>query len=84
MEVRCEIIEEAHDDLLCNDWQEWADEVRINVWVEDEDNGALVIDENARRNEIAKRAYFRWLHGSKDERDNWLQAEKEVDKALFD
>lgn len=83
MELKCEIVEEAHDDLLCNDWQLWADEVRSNVWTEDDD-GTLKIDEPARRHEIAKRAYFRWKNGSPDERENWIQAEKEVDTALFD
>ena len=83
MEVKCEIVEETHDGLLCNDWQEWADEVRTNVWNEDEE-GSLTIDERARRHEIAKRAYSLWQAGNPNEKDNWLQAEKEVDAAIFE
>jgi hypothetical protein len=83
MELRCEIVEEVQDGLLCEDWQAWADHVRDNCWQEDDD-GSLVICEDARRHEIAQRAYFRWINGSPDEEQNWLQAEKEVDSALFD
>lgn len=83
MELKCEVVEEVQDDLLCGDWREWADEVRMNIWTENED-GTLVINEESRREEIAKRAYYRWQHGSPDERENWLQAEIDVDMALFD
>jgi len=82
MELKCEIVEEAENNLLCNDWQDWADEVRLNVWIENDD-GSLSIDEAARREEIAKRAYFRWKDGSGNDLENWLQAEKEVDAALL-
>ena len=83
MQANVKIIEETQDNLLCNEWQEWADSVRLNVWTEDND-GNLVIDEVAKNQEIAKRAYFRWQNGFNNECNNWYQAEYEVNMALFE
>lgn len=74
--MNCETIDESET--------QWADEVRTNVWTETED-GTLVVDETARHQAIQHRAYIRFLNGwSEDPMTNWLEAEKEVDAAIFD
>lgn len=80
---KVEIVEEVGDDLVCADLLEWRAEVATRVWQEGED-GELYIHEDARRDEIAKRAYTRWEQYGTDETTNWLEAEVDVDLALFD
>lgn len=78
-----EVCEEIGDDLVCADLLAWRAEVAANVWQENE-AGELHINEDARRHEIAKRAYQRWEEYGTDETTNWLEAEIDVDLALFD
>ncbi len=80
---KLEMLEETNEDLVYDDVLEWRADVSLRVWQENE-NGDLVINENARREEIAKRAYQRWEELGEDELTNWLQAEIDVDAALFE
>jgi hypothetical protein len=80
---KVEVLEEVGDDLVCADLLEWRADVSFRVWQEN-DQGELVINEDARRDEIAKRAYQRWEEFGTDEVTNWLEAEIDVDLALFD
>lgn len=80
---KVDMVEEVSDDIVCLELAEWRDEVSARVWQENA-LGELVIDEDARRDEIAKRAYQRWEEFGADEVTNWLEAEIDVDLALFD
>lgn len=86
MNCNCDV-EEICDDLVCDvaydDLQKWQADVCLRVWKENDDN-ELVINEESRREEIAKRAYQLWQETGSDELTNWLQAEIDVDVALFD
>lgn len=75
--------EQICDELTCDVLAQWQADVCDRVWQETEDN-ELVINEEARREEIAKRAYQRWQETGNDEVTNWLEAEIDVDVALFD
>jgi hypothetical protein len=82
MEMNCKVVESC-DDLFCGDWQKWKKQVCEKVWQIDQDNVFFINEEN-RRKQIIERAYSIWeKHGGSPEA-NWLQAEIEVDMALFD
>jgi hypothetical protein len=81
--MECEIIEETSDNLICEDVLRWRYAIQKKCWTKFAD-GIYRINEKARREEIAKRAYFRWKLSGRPAEENWLAAENEVDMALLE